>query len=220
MLLADVNKYVGVGVGGGILVAFCILYVLLRVLSRDFKNQFKAVLLFLPVCAVGCGLAMSSLYVYLGEAPNLLTSFCIWIAYALLFLVYCFLGNTPLFKRHPYMCIIDYAIIIAVAGVVGICISSKVIFSLVLMMFILFIAHLATILLHSENYVEHIHNLVIVSFVGLLVVVIVVLIVISGGDGLDGLDGGGFDPSGGNGDKKKNPYDFSTHEPKKRWLDS
>ncbi|MDE5547607.1 MAG: hypothetical protein K2J30_01215, partial [Clostridia bacterium] len=185
------------------------------------KKRFIPAFLFLPVSAIGCGLAMSSLYVYLGEAPNLLISFCIWSAYVLLFLIYCFLGNTPLFKRHPYMCIIDYAIIVALAGVIGICVSSKVIFSLVLMMFILFIAHLATILLHSADYVEHIHNLVIVSFVGLFIVVIVVLIVISGGDGLDGLDGGGFDPSGGNSDKKKNPYDFgTTNEQKKRWLDS
>lgn len=223
MLLADVNKYAGVSIGSAILVTCCIVYLvfrfaLRRYTVRRFERRFKTALPFLPVNAIGCGLAMSSLYVHLGEAPNVLTSFCVWIAYAVLFAVYCFLGNIPLFKRFPRACLLIYGLLVVVAGIIGICVST-VIFSLVLMMFILFITHLATILVRSVDYIEHIHNLVLVSFIELLIVVIVVLIVISGGDGLDGLDGGGAGSGGGYRDPKYNPYDFgATNEEKKRWL--
>lgn len=221
MLLADVNKYVGVGIGGVVLAVWCIAYIVLRCVLRHFKRRFKPALPFLPVSAIGCGLAMSSLYVYLGEAPKILISFYVWGAYVLLFLVYCFLGNIPLFKRHPYICLTVYGLLVASGGIVGICLSSKVIFSLVLMTFILFIAFLATILLRSADYTEHVHNLVIVSFVGLLIVFVVVLIVISDGDGLDALGGGDPGLDGGYRDPKYNPYDFgTTNEEKKRWLNN
>ena len=203
MSLVSVNKYVGVSIGGGILVLGFVLYMILR------KNHALGglILLWPVVSAIGCGLAISSLYVHLGAAPEIIYSFCIWGAYVILFLVYCLLTNLPLFKRRPRTCLAVYGILILAGGVIGICLSSKIIFSLVLMTFILFIAYLATILAHSRNYVEHNKLLALVSFIGLLVVVIVVLIVISEGEGLDALDfpttGGGYK------DPKKNPYDYT-----------
>ena len=77
------------------------------------------------------------------------------------------------------------------------------------MMYILFISYLATIVVHSRNFSEHIGNLALVSFIGLFIVVIIVLIVISEGDGLDGID---FGTGSGDGynykNTKRNPYDF------------
>ena len=204
MLLANVNKYVGVGIGGGILALGFVLYMIFR----ENEKLGSWILLWPVASAIGCGLAMSSLYVHLGAAPEIIYSFCIWGVYVILFLFYCLFTNLPLFKRHPRICLAVYGIFILAGGVIGICLASKIIYSLVLMTFIMFITYLATILATSRNYADHNKVLTSVSFVGLLLVVIVVLIVISEGEGLDGIDiptadGGKFR------DPKKNPYDFT-----------
>lgn len=211
MLLADVNKYVGVGSGGGILVLALVLYIIFHQ-NKKLKGW---VLLFLLASAIGCGLAISSLYVYLGSAPEIIYSFCIWSAYAILFLVYCLLTNIPFFKRHPYICLIVYGILVLAGGIVGIALSSEIIFALVLMLYLLFISFLATILTRSRNLTEHIGVLTIVSFIGLFVVVIIVLLVISQGDGADGVT---FDPAAGGVyvDPKKNPYDYNGNQKKSK----
>ena len=204
MLLASVNKYVGVGVGGGILIIAFVLYIVFHTKVRIGKR----ISLLILASAIGDGLAISSLYVYMGTAPKIIESLCIFGAYAALFLAYCLLANLSLFRRFPRVCLTVFGILVLAGSVVGIIFSSKTIFSLAIMMFIPFISYLVTILAGSKDYGDHINNLVLASFMGLLVVVIVVLIVISEGDA---LDGGGFaDGSGGahkNG--KKNPYDFS-----------
>lgn len=218
MLLADVNKYVGVGVGAGILVLFLIIYAIYSNYSTVHR-PILAALLFLPASAIGCGLAISSLYVYLGAAPEILYSFCIWSAYTVLFLVYCLLGKISFFQSYPRICLAAYGLLVLAGGIIGICLSSKVIFSLALMMFILFIAYLATILAQSKNYGEHNNILVLVSFIGLLLVVIVVLIVISKGEGLDGVDGGGVGPNSGDyKHTKRNPYDFKDSAESMNWV--
>ena len=203
MLLADVNKYVGVGVGGGILLVAFILYIVFYT-KVHIGNRISLLIL---ASAIGDGLAISSLYVYMGTAPKIIESLCIFGAYAVLFLVYCLLANLSLFRRFPRVCLTVYGLLVLTGGIIGAIFSSTTIFSLALMMFIPFISYLATVLASSKNYSDHINTLVLVSFMGLLIVVIVVLVVISEGDG---LDGGGFaDGSGGsykNG--KNNPYDF------------
>lgn len=202
MMLADVNKYVGVGVGGGIIVVSFTLYMIFR----KNKNFGAWYVLFYVASAIGSGLAISSLYVYLGVAPKVLHSVYVWVAYALLFLVYCLLTNIPFFKRFPRICMAIYGIIVLAGVIVGMLLVSPTIFSLALMLYILFISYLATLLAHSHNYCEHIHNMTLISFTGLMVIVIVVLIVISEGEALDG-----FDISTGGGKNRnlmKNPYDF------------
>lgn len=202
MLLADVNKYVGVGSGGVILVVAFVLYMVFR----KHKNLGCWILLFFLASAIGCGLAISSLYVFLGAALEVIYTFCVWGAYAIIFLVYCLVVNISLFKRHPRICLAIFGLLVLAGGIVGIFFSSKITFSLALMMFIPFISYLATILAHSNNYSEHINTLALVSFIGLFVVVIVVLIVISEGEGLDGLD---ISPeSNWRKNNGKNPYDF------------
>lgn len=202
MLLADVNKYVGVGIGGGILIISFALYMIFH----KHKKFGAWYVLFYLASAIGGGLAISSLYVYLGIEPKVLHSICVWVAYVILFLIYCLLTNITLFKRFPRICLTIYGLIVLAGGIVGMIYLSPMIFSLALMLFILFMSYLATLLTRSSNCNEHIHNLTLISFTGLLIIVIVVLIVISQGEGMDG-----FDISSGNGKYRnlhKNPYDF------------
>ena len=203
MLLADVNKYVGLCIGSGILLVGFILYWIFR---ENSKVKYW-IPLFLFVSAVGCGLALSSLYVHLGDAPKIIHSVCIWSAYVILFLGYCLFTNVALFRSHPRICLTVFGLFVLASGIVGILLSSKVIFSLALMMFILFIAYLATIVIHSRSHDEHIDKLTLTSFIGLFVIVIVVLIVMSEGNGLDGFDIG---PTAGDGRDtyKRNPYEY------------
>ena len=137
MLLTDVNKYVGVGIGGGILAISFVLYMKFR------ENQKLRgwILLFLFASAIGSGLAISSLYVYLGSAPSIIYSFCVWGAYVILFLAYCLFVNIPLFKRFPRICMLIYGLLVLAGGIIGIILSSKITFSLALIIFILFIRH-------------------------------------------------------------------------------
>ena len=199
MLLFQVNKYVGVGIGGGMLALSLVLFIIFY--KKKIRNVSYCILF---VNAIGCGFAISSLYVYLGSVPRVFYTACIWGTYVVLFLAYCLLAHTSLFKRFPRICLAVYGLII-IAGIVGISLSSTIVFSLALMMFILFIAFLATIIVPSANISEHNNILALVSFVGLFIIIIVVIIVISEGDGLDGLD---FTPSDKVKGRSKNPYDF------------
>lgn len=203
MLLFDVNKYVGVGIGGGALVVAIVLYIVFR---KKLKKS-RRVLLFLPLNGLSCGIAASSLYVYMGEAPKLVYSLAVFGAFVVLFAIYCILASLSIFKRFPRICLISYCVIILSGIIVGMIFSSTTVFSLALLMFVLFASFLATILISSADSNEHSKNLVLVSFIGLFIIVIVVLIVISEGDGLDGFGG-----SGDGANKKprnQNPYDFN-----------
>lgn len=202
MLLADVNKYIGVGIGGGILITSFVLYIIFHK-HKNFGAWFVP---FYLASAIGGGLAISSIYVYLGIAPTVLHSICVWVAYVMLFLIYCLLTCIPLFKRFPRICLTIYGLLVLASGIIGLMLLSTRVFSLALMLFILFISYLASLIARSSNYHEHIHNLTLYSFTGLMVIVIVVLIVISQGEGMDGLD---ITPESGNFRKsQKNPYAF------------
>ena len=207
MLLASVNKYVGVTVGFLLLALGVLAFFVVRTCLRERDRKEHGLLAFLPITAIGSGLSMSSLYTHLGAAPTILHSLCVGGGYALLFLLYCLLANTPLFKWHPYICIGIFGALLLAGGCVGLGLSSTTVFSLVLMHWILFISFLATVLVRSQDFNEHCNSLVIASFIGLAVVVVVVLLVISAdGGGLDGFDIGGI--GGTDKARKKNPYAF------------
>ena len=203
MLLASVNQYVGVGVGGGILL---VAFICFLIFSRKHKDS-PFIPVFLPIASVACGLAISSLYIYLGAPPTVVESLCVWGAYLVLFLFYCLLTYIPFFRWHPYICITIYGLLVLAGGIVGICLSSPFIFSLALLIFILFISCLASLVASSHDIREHNFYLAWFYFMAMFIIVLIVLVVISGGDGADGLD---LSPSGGTGYRrtKKNPYDF------------
>ena len=190
------------GIGGGILITSFVLYIIFRK-HKNFGAWFVP---FYLASAIGGGFAISSLYVYLGIAPTVLDSVCVWVAYVMLFLIYCLLTGIPFFKRFPRICLAIYGLVVLAGGIVGMIFLSPIIFSLALMLFILFISYLATLIARSSNYYEHIHNLTLISFTGLMIVVIVVLIIISQGEGIDGLDI--TSESGDYKNHQKNPYDF------------
>lgn len=200
MLLADVNKYVGVGVGGGIMAVAVILSFAVK------SGKIKPFVLALN--AIACGIAISSLYIYLGRAPQIWQSAVICAALTALFAVYCLIVNIKAIKYHPIISFIVYLSLVLVSAVVGACLSDIVPFSLALMAFVPFASFLITTALRAKDVKTHIYNITCTSFAALVIVIIVVLIVISEGEIADGLD---F-PIGGDGGslkkKRVNPYDF------------
>lgn len=210
MLLANVNKYVGVGVGLGILVIG-------TVLCFPFIMEHRMghwILIFSLVSAIGCGIAMSSLYVFWGKAPSIPMSLCIWGAYSVLFLIYLLLSNIPIFKQAPLICLLIYAVLVLLGGIFGVIFSSKVIFSLVLMTFVPFAFHLATILAKSRNAKRHSETLAGASFGALFAVVILVLFIITEGDSGEWFEPFALavgDERGTNKNYPKDPYDYKSY---------
>ena len=201
ILLADVNKYVGVGIGGGILL-------LNGIFAFIFKKKIIQ-LYVLVVNAVGCGLAISSLYVHCGYTPQIWQSAAIWAAFSVLFVIYCLIVNVETIKYHPVISLIVYILLLLVPLIICAALLNNFPFSLALLAFVPFASFLITTALRAKNVKEHLFNIACSSFVALVIVIIVVLIVISEGEIADGLD---F-PIGGDGGslkKKHNPYDFIT----------
>lgn len=201
MLLVPMNKWIGVSCGVGVLIINLTVYMFF---FRKSKRNVAWLSLF---SAVGCGLAISSMYVHLGVAPTPLQSLAVWGALVALFFLYCFMTNIPLLKRFPRLSLLFFLLLTYAGGIVGICLSSKTVFSLVLLMLILFTAFLITIAVSAASVEHHSHHLTTASFIILFIVIIVVLIVLSQGDIGDGLTFDGF--GGGTPQKKKNPYDFT-----------
>lgn len=200
MLLVDVNKYVGLGVGAGIMVVAVIVSFAVK------SGKIKPFVLLLN--AIACGLAISSLYVHLGYVPQIWQSAAIWAAFSSLFVMYCLITNIEAIKFHPVISLIVYLLLIIVPLIICAALSDSFPFSLALLAFVPFGAFLITTALRAKDVKEHIYNITCTSFVALIIIIIVVLIVISEGEIADGLD---F-PIGGDGGslkrKKVNPYDF------------
>ena len=200
MLLADVNKYVGVGVGGGIMVAAVILSFAVK------SGKVKPFVLTLN--SIACGVAISSLYVHLGYVPQIWQSAAIWAAFMALFATYCLIVNIEVIKYHPVISLIVYLLLIIVPLIICAALIDKFPFSLALLAFVPFGSFLITTAMRAMDVKAHMHNIACTSFAALVIVIIVVLIVISEGEIADGLD---F-PIGGDGGslkrKKVNPYDF------------
>ena len=206
-LLADASKFVGVMFGLLLLTVGLAVYFAVRAYLKEQNKREYGLLAFLPISAIGSGLTMSSLYTHRGAAPTLLQSSCVWGAYVLLFLAYCLLANIPFFRRHPYICIGIFGVGLLVGEAVALGLASKTMCSLLLMTAVLFLAFLATVLVHSQNFSEHCRYLALVSFVVLAVVIVVVLLVISGGEIFDGPSVGG-DLDNAYKYPKYNPYAF------------
>ena len=62
MSLFSISKWVGVGCGGGI-------FVIMLVIAIIYRKEKYLPFIIIPVNAIGDGLAVSSLYVYLGAYP-------------------------------------------------------------------------------------------------------------------------------------------------------
>ena len=202
MSLFTLSKWVGVGTGGGIFVIMLIFAVIFR------KNKLLPFFI-LPINAIGDGLALSSLYVYLGAYPAVWETAIVFGGLCILLILYCLMTNIPFFRNHFIISMILYfCIILAALIACAVLIKSKI-FPLALMGMIPFTAFFITLATKAENSLVHVRHLSTCSFAALIVIIIVVLIIISQGSGLDGAGGdiGGF---GKGARPKRNPYDFYT----------
>ncbi|MDE6557801.1 MAG: hypothetical protein K2K39_01720, partial [Clostridia bacterium] len=82
MSLFTLSKWVGVGTGGGIFVIMLIFAVIFR------KNKLLPFFI-LPINAIGDGLALSSLYVYLGAYPAVWKTSIVLVGLCILLILYC-----------------------------------------------------------------------------------------------------------------------------------
>ncbi len=206
-LYLPVNQWVGVGIGGGMLVvsfAVCMIFRERRGVKFRRAQRFirPAAYLF---NALASGIAMSSLYVYLGSAPALWQSAAVWGASVVLFLLYCLLTNLSFVQKFAFPCMLVWCILIYAGVIVCMCLVSGVLFSLAALLCIPFTAFFITLSVDVADAAEHLKNMLYASFGALLVIIIVVLLVISEGEAADGLDA---PPSGTLWRKNYNPYVF------------
>ena len=97
-----------------------------------------------------------------------------------------------------------FALLLLAGVVVGFCLSSVVVFSLAIMMLIVFFGFFITLSTPASWQGEHAKHITVATYSLLLVVIVVVLLVISEGEAADGLDFG----TGGGRKMKRNPYVF------------
>lgn len=201
MSLFSISKWVGVGCGGGI-------FVIMLVITIIYRKEKYLPFIIIPVNAIGDGLAVSSLYVYLGAYPAVWESAAVFGGLCILLFLYCLLTNIPFFRNHFIISMIAYlAVILAALITCAVLLDSKI-FPLALLGLIPFTAFFITTVAKAADAFEHIKNMAYCSFAALIIIIIVVLAIISQGEGLDGL-GSGIDGDVVKGAKpKRNPYDF------------
>lgn len=201
MSLFNVSKWVGVGCGGGI-------FVIMLVLAVVFRKNKTLPYIIIPVNAIGDGLAVSSLFVYLGSFPAVWETAVVFAGLCLLLFLYCLLTNVPFFRNHFVISMLAYIAVILAGLITGAVLTESNAFYLALLSLIPFIAFFITTAARASDVAEHVKNSAYCSFAALILIIIVVLVIISQGDGLDGL-GGGIDGDIAKGAKPgRNPYDF------------
>ena len=202
MSLFTLSKWVGVSVAIGVFAVMLIVAIVCR------KNKYVPFII-IPLNAIGDGLALSSLYVYLGSYPAIWETAIVFGGLCFMLFSYCLLTNIPFFRNHFIISMLIYFFIILAALITCAVLIHSKIFPLALMGMIPFTAFFISLATKAENSLTHVGHLSTCSFAALIVIIIVVLLIISQGDGLDGASGdiGGF----GKGRKPKcNPYDFYT----------
>ncbi|MDE7379557.1 MAG: hypothetical protein K2N14_00765 [Clostridia bacterium] len=212
MSFFTLSKWVGVSIGVGVFAVMLILALVFR------KNKLLPFII-IPINSIGDGLALSSLYVYLGAYPAIWETAVLFGALLLAMLLYCILTNVPYFRNHFIISMITYcvAIIVILITVTVVGVSENYppqIFYLAFMSLIPFIAFFISLAIKADSTVTHVRNMSRCSFAALIVILIVVIIIISQGDGLDGLGdgiGGGADGTTA-ARRKRNPYDFTTFD--------
>ena len=203
MSLFTLSKWVGVGTGSGVFVIMLIFAVIFR------KNNLLPFFI-IPINAIGDGLALSSLYVYLGAYPAVWESAVVFGGLCFILFLYCLLTNIPFFRNHFIISMLLYFCILLTALITCAVLIKSKIFPLALMGMIPFTAFFISLATKAENTLSHVRHLSACSFAALIVIIVVVLVIISQGSGLDGVgDGlGGVSEKGKN--PKRNTYAFYT----------
>ncbi len=199
MQLFTVSKYTGVITG-------LVISILTFILLLNFKKYKFYNHLVIFTNAIASGLAISSLFVYLGAFPRISHTAILFAVLVALFYLYNLFCNLSFLKKHYILCIIIFCVLIIVGILTGFILTNSLISILSCLCVIPFISFLSTIITPAKNKTHHMKNIAFCSFSALIIVSIVVLVIISQGEGLDGLMGEtiSFD----NAKQLKDPYSY------------
>lgn len=193
------NKWVGVGVGGGIMLLCLIIALILK------KKAYLPVMLF---NSLAVGIAISSLYTHLGSFPPTPHTALAAAGNALLFGLYCILSRTKLLKSHPIICGLVFLALVLGLEITGAVLISPKVFGFALFLFLNLASHVIALSSVAENPDDLIKKLAVASFAVLALTIFIVIVIISEGDGLDGL-GDALVPDAAPSKKKKDPFSFT-----------
>lgn len=198
--LFDLNKWTGVGIGGGILIVCAIIAIIVKKKSYLFVTLINA---------VAVGIAISSLYTHFNFSPPVWQTALVAIGTAIIFCVFLLLTKTPLFKRHYVICGIVFLTLVLTAEILCMVFVSPYVFGFALFLFMTLAGHVLSLSSSANNFDELIKNLTICSFTVLILAVIIVILIISQGDGADGLGDflSGASPTRAK-RRKLDPYNF------------
>lgn len=212
MSLFDISKWVGVSVALSLFVVMAIL-LLVATKKKKVKKHIKAVrYATLAVNAIADGLAISSLFTYLGRFPQVWQSAAAAAVLIAVFALYLLLTYIPFTRQHYIISMVLYVLVV-VGGGIAFCATAsqsvKAVSVLTLLYMIIFIAFFIPLADNTYNAEEHIEKITYFSFAGIIVAIIVLAIISeSDADFLSGLDGG--IGSAGTA-KKRNPYDYMAY---------
>ena len=199
MQLFAVSKWVGICIGGGIIILTCVLYFTLR------KNNSYMNYVILVFNSIAGGIIISSLFVYLGQFPEIWQTVLLFVFLCILFFLYCLCTKLVFFQKHYIISMILYFALLLIGGILGLVLTDNVIYPLALILLSIFLAYLISLVMKALFEEEHLENIVQCSFV-VICVLFVVLLIISESDAV--FDGTGFDVN--NNKKNYNPYSFKS----------
>lgn len=195
MSFFKLNKWVGVSVGGGMFVVSAVLFLLLRK-SRKRLAELGAI----TVNAIGSGIAVSSLFVYLEGFPPVWQIVAASVAAIALFFGYVQLTRLGFMQKHPVIMLSIILAVILALEILGAIYITGGAFYYGLILIIPFGAFSFALIAKSNTQEEFVTHLAYASFTALILVIFAVLVVLSEGEALDVGGGGGPDSK-----KKKKP---------------
>ena len=211
MQLICTNKWIGVSVA---LSLFAVMGIMLAVATnkKKLKKHIKAVrYVVLTVNAIADGLAISSLFTYLGYFPQVWQSVLVAVVLIGLFTLYLAITYIPFAQRHYIISMTIYVLLIiglCIAWCVGANQTTRAASFLAILYMLVFIAFFTTLAIGAYDKKEHIKKITYVSFVGIVVAIIVLAIISESGDlPLDGISGGANKYN-----TRHNPYKYMAYE--------
>ncbi|MDE6373922.1 MAG: hypothetical protein K2L72_05415, partial [Clostridia bacterium] len=101
MELFTLSKWVGVGVAGG-------LFLIMLIIAVVGRHSNVLPFFIIPINAIGDGLALSSLFVFMGKYPRIWETASIFGALMLAFFIYCLLTNIRFVRNHFIISMLVY----------------------------------------------------------------------------------------------------------------
>lgn len=200
--LFKINKFVGVGVGTGIIVICAVIALTIK------KPSYVPVII---ANSLAVGIAISSMYTHFGFFPPVWQLALVALGTAALFGVFCLFSKTPLFEKHHIVCGIVFLLTVLTAEILLTIFVSPYVFGFALFLFMTLAAHVLTLSARAKDYNMLIRNLTVCSFTVLLLAVLIVIAIITEGDGAEAV-AELFTASDGkskpNKTKQFAPYDF------------